>query len=157
MKFQPKTDQQIATENCLTPGQYDFEVIAATDKKSQKGNDMIELKLKVYPNDDSGARTIFDYLLEQMAFKLRHFAYAVGLGETYERGELTAAMCSGHSGKVALRIGQDKEKKYPPKNEVVDYVVPGEENEITQALNGQFAGAAARVESGDALDDDIPF
>lgn len=120
MKFPPKTDEQIARENCLPIGDYDFEVVTAEDKISQKGNPMIALQLRVF---DSGGRpfTVRAYLMEAMAFQMRHFCYAVGLGEKYEAGELLAADCVGRAGRLTLKI--EEQAGYMPKNAVKDYIV----------------------------------
>jgi hypothetical protein len=40
---------------------------------------------------DGKGRKVNDYLMESVAYKLRHFAYAVGLGKSYEAGSLDAA------------------------------------------------------------------
>lgn len=129
MKFTPKTEQQIAEENLLPPGVYPFDVLEAHPKVSQAAKDrgetepnMIELKLKVYENADRGV-FVTDYLMEAMAFKLRHFCEEVGLLDQYNKGQLTADMCAGRSGHA--KIGPSKPKgDFKPKDEVKDYGQP---------------------------------
>lgn len=121
MQFQSKTDEQIQRESLIPAGEYNFQVISAKDTKSKKsGVDMIALELSVYVEDKE--RICRDYLMESMAFKLRHFAYAVGLGAKYDAGSLCAADCDGRSGVVKLVV-QDS-PGYGPQNSVKDYIIP---------------------------------
>lgn len=148
MNFDPKTEQQVQEEGLLPAGVYDFEVLEATDTHSNKGNEMVVVKLGVM-DADGQERKITDYLLEAMAYKLRHFAYAAGLGPQYEVGTLLAADMIGKTGQCKLNI-QPAKGEYRAKNNVADYVV----------ANGE--GAAMRT-AGDPrpaappFDDDIPF
>lgn len=140
MKFQPKTENEIASENLIEPGEYDFEVVAAFDKVSKtSGNDMIELKIKVFADRE---KVISDYLLEKMAYKLRHFAEATGLLEVYNSGDLIADDCVGKSGRLELGIQRDKTGAHPDKNTVKDYVTDGVRSERSESV---------------AKDDNIPF
>jgi hypothetical protein len=82
---------------------------------------MIEVKLAVFRPNGSRAY-VTDYLLEKMAYKLRHFSYAVGLGDAYEAGDINAEQCAGRSGRVALKI--EEQDGFEPKNVVRDYIVP---------------------------------
>ena len=125
MQFIPKTDDEIAAEMLIAPGDYDFQVREAVEETSKKGNDMIHLKLSVW-DADGNERWIDDYLLEVMAFKLRHFAYAVGLDGLYESGSLTAGDCTGKSGKCSVFIDKG-DGNFRDKNAIKDYVVPDEQ------------------------------
>jgi hypothetical protein len=121
MRFEPKTEEQCGMA-LLKPGECEFEVKAATDETSSKGNDMIKLTLECYDADGNKA-VVFDYLLEAMAAKLRHFARAVGLYDEYDAGELSAADCIGRTGKC--KIKHDKATAQDPaKNAIVDYIGP---------------------------------
>lgn len=145
MQYQPKTEKQIREELLLPNGIYDFEVFEAADKVSKGGNDMIYLKLKVY-TPEGNFRFVDDYLLEAMAFKLRHAAVACGLGDQYATGTLLASHFVGKSGQVKLRIDVNKDGKYQDKNAIADYVVPKE---------GELG--PAEMEIGKPIDDQIPF
>jgi hypothetical protein len=138
MRFTPKTEQEIQQALLLPDGEYDFEVISALDKQSKSGNDMIELKLRVF--HEQSERFITDYLMEAMAFKLRHFCGAAGLMDEYESGALAAGMCVGKAGRVKLIIQKDKTGAYPDKNSVRDYV--------TEDLVSKPKGSAARASNG---------
>lgn len=118
MKITPKTEKELQEEKLLAPGIYDFEIESAEDKVSKSGNDMIVVTLKVYGNNRHVYVT--DYLMEKMAFKLRHACDACGILKAYESGELTSDLFCGKTGKVKLKMEEAGE--YPAKNIVVDYV-----------------------------------
>lgn len=139
MQFQPKTDEQIVSENLWPDGEYDFEVVAAEEQVSKKGNPMIKLGLKCFSGDRS--RTVTDYVMEKMAFKLKHFLHGIGMGAAYDSGEFTAEQLVGRSGKVILK--QEHQEGYQPKNSVEDYVVPGKEK------NTNSGGAKSYVVGAD--------
>lgn len=124
MRFTPKTEQEIQEANLLPEGKYDFEVIAAEEKQSAKGNDMIVVTIAIYQNGNRKTN-VFDYLLESMAFKLRHFCQNTGLIEKYESGELTADDCIGKTGLCKIKIQKDKSGNYPDKNVIADYLDAG--------------------------------
>lgn len=123
MSFKPKSEKDIQAEALAPAGTYDFDVLQATDEISKSsGNPMIKVKLGLYNEDGRIKHHVFDYLLASMEAKLRHFCDTVGLLAEYERGELSAEMCKGRSGRVKI-IVDDKDEAYPPKNAVRDYVI----------------------------------
>jgi hypothetical protein len=143
MRFKPLSEEEIQMEGLIDPGQYSYQVIEATDEKSKSGNDMIKLKLRVW--DANGKeRLIFDYLLEAMAFKLRHFCEGLGLLESYNSGTLSSASCEGKCGHLELMIQKDKTGQYAPKNAVKDYIVKDKSD------------SEAKVAEG-FIEDDLPF
>jgi cobalamin biosynthesis protein CbiG len=123
MKFQPKTAEEIAREDLLPKGEYDFEVVTAEEKTSKTGNEMIALNIRVF-SGTTGANFVRDFLLEKIAYKLRHFCEATGLLPKYENGTLTADDCEGKVGRLKLVVKEDKTGTYPPQNSVADYIVP---------------------------------
>lgn len=147
MKFQPKTEQEVASSDLIQPGTYDFEVAEAEEKTSASGNDMIAMKVWIFPTE-GGRRTVFDYLVgtEKAQFKVRHFAAAVGMIAEYERGELAALDIQGQTGKCKVVITKDKSGQYPDKNSIADY--------LPMAAN---AAPVRREKVGADLDDSIPF
>lgn len=157
MNFAPKTEEEIKKDALLPAGDYDFEVIEAADKISKtSGNPMIALKLNVY-SGDGGTRHVYDYLMEQMAYKLRHFCQFTGLIEKYQAGTLTAQDCLGRVGRVSLR--QKIQDGYDPKNEVKDYVNANAATVETPAQKAPAATPTASASSPQSLEnqDDIPF
>lgn len=149
MKFTPKTEKEIAEEKLWPAGEYSFEITEAFDKVSKSGNEMIELKVKVI-NDDADFIFVTDYLLESLAYKLRHAAEACGLLSQYEAGSLVGSDFTFKTGTLKLKIQKDKNGQYPDKNVVGDYVKPER-----ASANGVTAPAAAA--SAPAIDDTIPF
>lgn len=150
MRFTPKTDKELAEENLLPKGDYDYEVAEAIDTTSKKsGAEMISLKLRIY-HGEGGGRLVNDYLLESMAGKLKSFCDSHGLQRQYEAGTLCAADCIERTGSVAIGIEKDKSGKYPDKNTVFRYVAKaGETREQGKPNSDHFAGG---------IDDDpVPF
>jgi hypothetical protein len=143
MLFQPKTEAEVTKVKLLTPGQCDFEVKQAQSVQSKSsGAEMIKLTLEVFDSKgESGI--VFDYLLEAMPHKLRHFAYAVGLGHVYEEGEFDPDVLQGKAGRCIIRTEQDKMKEYPAKNAVADYVVAESTKKSGNYAESRTGGAGA--------------
>ena len=174
MKFAPKSNEQLDTEEkerrekYLWPvGEYGFEILEQAmlygklaetfDTKSKKGNDMIVLVVQVF-NDKGDSLILADYLLEAMAYKLRHAAEACGLLAKYEAGELHAADFIGKTGKLILEIAKNQDPKYPDKNGVKDYIAV-EGDGIPAAVKNKRAGKKSKTDPQAPLEDDsaIPF
>ncbi len=117
MKFTPKTEEDLKREALLEAGTYDFEVVSAEDAVSKSGNEMIAIKLRVF--SDRGERSVRDWLMPSMGFKLRHFAETTGMVAAYDAGTFNAEDCKGRTGRVILTI-KDSEQ-YGPQNNVKDY------------------------------------
>ena len=157
MKFTPKNEEELAMDGLLPEGVYDFEVLEAQNKISKKGNEMIELKLKVY-DENGGFRFITDYLLESFLPKLLSFAKATGTRAAYDSGEYTSYNCLNTAGKVQLKIVPTGE--YPAKNEVKMYGEPkaktgGDGRATTEAAPATFKPSAPAQDLEEM--DDIPF
>lgn len=150
MKFQPKSKSEIDSDGMLPAGEYDFEIISAEDTISKSsGNEMIKLKVYVF-DVEGGKRTIFDYLMPSVAFKLRHAAEACGLEDEYESGSLEALDFEGKTGRCKVNIQKDKSGQYPDRNGIADYIVTVTTGSVEKKT--QRAKAAPRD-----LDDEIPF
>jgi hypothetical protein len=141
MKFTPKSEEEITSENLLPAGIYQFEIVEAKEQVSKSQNEMIKLTLKVWDND-GGEHYVYDYLLESIAYKLRHAAEVCNLLDKYESGHLSADDFINKSGSLKLDIKKDKTNQYPDQNSVSDYVV----------LRGGATQLPATV-----LSDEIPF
>jgi hypothetical protein len=153
MKFTPKTEEELASENLLPEGVYDFETIDAWDKVSKKRNEMIELKLKVY-DENGGFRFVTDYLLDSVLPKLLSFAKETGTRNAYDDGEYTADTCRGTAGKVQIKIKPAGE--FPARNEVKFYGEPKAkwEKAVTESAPSSYKPSAPVQ---DLAEDDIPF
>jgi hypothetical protein len=152
MKFIPRdcTEKQIQESALIPNGDYDFEIVKATEKKSKAGNIMMELKLKVW--DSNGKeRFMFDFLLtdtDMMMFKFKHFCESVGLQSQFELGEVTEGDCLNKSGRVRIFIQQDKSGQYGPRNSVKDYL----------SVTGSVSSKSDISGKNDPFQDsDIPF
>lgn len=159
MRFTPKTEAQIQAEandrNLWPRGVYDFEVSAASDEVSAKGNDMIKLRLKVF--DHAGnTQTIWDYLLEQMMGKFAHACEAMNLTTQFDSGEVEAADFEGKSGQVVLYV-QKGQNGYADKNSVADYVRPQEGHHNLKANAPVNARKPVPAGPNSDLNDEIPF
>lgn len=130
MKVTVRTEKEIEEMNLWPAGEYPFEIFEAADAISKikpdgtGGNEMIELKLKIF-NADGGYRILSDYLLDidSMAYKIRHCADVCGILDRYESGLLLATDFKGKTGYLKLKIQKDKSGQYPDKNTVADYIV----------------------------------
>lgn len=151
MNFTPKSKEELAVMNLIAPGIYDYLIIDAKEKLSKSGHEMIELKLKIW--DIHGhERVVFDYLLEAMAHKLRHFAESNGLLDKYESGSITANDCLNKSGKVEIIIQKDKTGQYGDRNSVKDYVL-----DVEPKPSGMKPLPASSSDFVDSNLDDLPF
>lgn len=120
MKFLPKKDEELNSYDVFPKGEYDFTIITASNETSKAGNSMIKLELDIYASSGKKSR-VFDYLLETIAYKLKHFCQAVGLHEEYDAGDIVADMCFNRSGRCIIGIQSDKTGEYSDKNIVRDY------------------------------------
>lgn len=146
MKFAPKTAAEIDSGDLWPNGTYDFEIASAEEATSKAGNDMIKLRVKIF-NDAGQSQTVFDYLMESVAYKLRHACEACGLLGDYEAGELNAEDFEGKSGTCKVNVQKDKSGQYPDKNGITDYLAP----------KGGAVAKPPRAKAAANLDDDIPF
>lgn len=149
MQFKPRTEKEIQEENLRPAGVYSFEIVDAKDETSKKGNDMIKLSVRLYNTEGDDCGVISDYLLESLAYKLRHAAVACGLEEKYVGGNITADDFIGKMGDLKLSIRKDKTGQYPDQNSIQDYVVK-KDGEVADGPPPGHPAAAS-------LDDSIPF
>jgi hypothetical protein len=134
--YTPKSEKELSESMLIPDGDYDFEVISATQKNSKANNPMIELKLKIWDSEGK-ERTVFDYLMsstDSMLYKLRHFCVATKMEQIFDSGKLTDQDCIGKSGKVRIFVQQDKSGKYQPKNAVKDYLTPEKTEEFNDDI-----------------------
>ena len=133
MRFTPQTEQEVTESNLIPAGIYPFTVTSAEDKVSKKsGAPMMQLSLEVFAADGK-SRKVTDYIMEAVAYKLRHFAMAVGMGDQYTRdGELKPHDMLGRSGSCMIRV-EPAEGNFSAKNSVKDYVPLKDGEEATPA------------------------
>lgn len=157
MKINPKTEAELEAEaakrGAWAPGVYDAEIMTAVEGVSSKGNDMITLSLTVYHPDDGVHRQMKDWLVDAMAFKLRHCCEAAGAITDYEAGDLEAWKLEGKP--VRVKLGTETYKtddgRSGTRNKVLDYV-PNRDSSSRPAARPAAPSGKARD-----FDDDIPF
>lgn len=123
----------------LPDGEYNATIMSGEDKKSTKGNDMMELVLAVY--DAAGNdNPITDYIVSspKLQWKIRHLCESTGV--VYERDDLPVEDFVGKN--VRVKIVTQQSDKYGPQNRVADY------------MGSASAGSVPKVADIDA---DIPF
>lgn len=112
MKFQPKSEKEIAEAGLWPNGEYDFEVLEAEEAADKNGNDMFKLRVKIF-KEDGGSQNTFDYVSGAwMEFKLRHLAEACGVLDDYEKGEIEAYQLVGKTGRCKVNVSKDKTGQY---------------------------------------------
>lgn len=154
-QFTPKSDKELAAENLLPVGEYDFEILGAENKTFNTGSEGIALKVGIYTS--SGAvRFVNDNLIfvDKAMFKVSQFCKCVGLYESYKAGNLDAEDCKARAGKC--KIGIEPEGEYPAKNKVSSYVIPKEFKKPEQPQSLKMATAPI-AETKPEAEDDVPF
>lgn len=170
MRFTPKSEAELSTPTGFEPfpaGEYPFEVLEATEEISKSsGNPMVKLNIAIF-NDEGRKRFVYDYLVgsERALFKVRGFAEAAGMLDSYERGEMMPEDMVGRTGKC--RVVVDNNPEFGAKNKIAAYVKPADlypkhsdmrkqsmfQPKKAPAMAGSYAGPVR----GNDLDDDIPF
>ncbi len=103
-------------------GDYVVEVIGAVDSISQKGNEMIELTLRVEPSET----LLYDFLVftENAYWKIDAFRAAIGDKVTVDQEvEIITDELVGRTGRVRLTIEEYEGRK---RNKVSAWLVPQE-------------------------------
>lgn len=146
MKFQPKTEKEIAEEGLIPAGTIcDFEVLEAEEKVSKAGNPMVALQLKVWrPNGQT--TLVRDWLLLDQMWKLHAFCASVGKLAEYEAGEIDAFELKGCTGRAKIGV-KPATDQYPAGNSVQGYI----------KAEGAAAPAPKKATAMANMDDDIPF
>lgn len=148
MKVTPRSEEEIQSMNIMPEGVYPFEVTDASDMVSKSGNEMIMLTLAVYDGQNR-KHVMKDFLLDAMAFKIRHFCEFTGILDRYNLGKVNAQDCYRKAGyaKVVVEAGRERPDggEYPPRNAIKDYCARPE-------------GKAAPEQDGAVpFNDDCPF
>ncbi len=140
-----RSSEPTARPDFVEPGEYTVEVVNAEETVSQKGSDMIELKLRVQP---SGA-TMFDHLvfMESAFWKIDSFRAATGESVTPdEEVDINADDLIGRTGRARLTVEEFNGRK---RNKIAAWLPP------KPAMPAPAATATAAAKPKD--DDNIPF
>lgn len=150
MNFNPLSETEVL--NLIPAGEYDFLVKEAEDRHSKTGNEMIKLTLAIW-DANGNERIVFDYLLDKLMYKVKHFADAVGLEEKYLAGGYSAQDCLNLSGRCKVIVDEPEENSpYPPKNSIKDYCKADKNAAVKLSSN-----KAPQKESEPFIDSDLPF
>ena len=137
-----RSSEPTSRPDYVEPSEYTVEVLNAEETVSQKGSDMIELKLRVQP---SGA-TLFDHLvfMETAFWKIDAFRAATGENVAPDQEvEIRADDLIGRSGRVRLIVEEFNGRK---RNKVAAWLAPKPANT-----------ALANTNSKPKDDDNVPF
>lgn len=151
MKFQPKSEKELAEEKVIPAGQYDAEVVVAEDAVSKtSGKAMIKVRLKVH-----GPRKVLidDYFVEDQYEKLLNLCTALGIPDKYHSGTLEPTDLHGKGCLVNVRIDPPK-GTFPTKNSIKGYASHKVDKVKELATVGEAINKARSDEAGG---DDIPF
>ncbi len=119
MRFNPDVKDK---SHLLPAGDYDFEILHASEKTSANNNDMVVLKLRAGSNGTT--RIITDYIVAKNTRKVKKVAQAVGLLDLFETGEILAEHFVGRKGRVRLSIEKSSHMDYEDRNIVDTYLTP---------------------------------
>jgi hypothetical protein len=148
LRYTRITEEQDQLRNILPKGEYAFVVKSIIEKKTKSGSyDMLEVELGAL-SEEGREVTIKDWivLMEEMGWKLRHFAATCGILDRYDDEILEAKDFLGKNGVVKLSIAEyEKDGEMRKINRVADYVKPGKASPASQAAPNDF------------VDDDIPL
>ncbi len=166
MKYQPYTEAQIQSMNVMEPGVYSFQVLEVItwdqygkELRDKNGNDMAKLKLAIRDNEGR-ERPLFTYITGDGAFayKLRHFAKAVGMISQYEDAVFDIGSTVGKTGHADIVIKRGTMKTdgsgemWPDRNDVKDFVVTADGNVVNHNHSVTPPQVNQELES-----EDVPF
>lgn len=141
-----RSSEPTARPDYVEAGEYTVEVLNAEETVSQKGSDMIELKLRVEP---SGA-IMFDHLVftETAFWKIDAFRAATGETVTPEQEvEIRGDDLIGRTGRAKLLVEEFNGRK---RNKVAAWLAP-------KPANAGIAGTNPTPNPKPKDDDNIPF
>lgn len=137
MKFQPKTEKELAEANLWPVGHYAYEILESEEATDKNQNPMFKLKVKVF-KDNGASQNLFDYVSPAwMEYKLRHLADACGLLAEYEQGEIEDYQLVGKTGMCKVVIQKDKTGQYPDRNGIADYL-PDVSKSVSELLDNDI-------------------
>jgi hypothetical protein len=141
-----------ASTGILPDGEYNFEVVSAEDtiSKFNDEEEQIQLNLRIY--HDGGVIFLNQWLSPSKSWKIRQFAYAVGLIKQYEAEVLLAADCLDKAGK--LKLGNYEDKSGTKRNSVFKYI---ESETSTSDVKDALKTFKATAKTESELPEDMPF
>lgn len=126
--FNPMTEKELNSPSLVEEGEYHFEVLRSFYKISRPGNEMSELKLRIFDKNGKPYFITARLIFSDNRFNLRyikHFCLSTGIPENYEKGQLPHEL-SGLNGICLIGIQEEKEKEgggfHPKQNYVIDWL-----------------------------------
>lgn len=146
------TEEQDKLRNIFPKGEYPFHVKSIKeDFCKNKVNKMLIVEINVM-NENGRQITVKDWIMldmEEMEWKLRHFAATCGLLDRYEEDMLEERDFLGKNGVAKLSIAEyEKDEELVKINRVADYIKP---------KNHESKPVKKSESSNDFIDDDISF
>jgi len=141
MQFKPKTQEEIDADGLIAKGDYPATILLCEEQTSraeqakaqsegrEPESNMFKVKVGVYATAGDRQEWITDYIMSDSG-KLKQFAEACGLGDSYQKGTLEAEQFDGRD--LIVKVGIEKPKpkdkadpdgeKWPAKNRIDAYV-----------------------------------
>lgn len=135
---------QMKADALIKEGRYKFRVKDARERRSNSGNDMLNLKLYLKVNGRDVLYWDSLILMPKMFWKVEHFCHAAGMPEKIEQGRLMAQDCFDREGYIDI-IQKVDQQTGELINQTKDYVKPEE-------LEGEIHAD----ETDSLFNDDIP-
>jgi len=154
MRVTPKTDEELS--NVWNAGWYPATIENAVEGLSKNNAEMLTLTVKAYDNDTGRSKELKDYIVDAVAYKVKHACEACGLIDDYNSGHVDPQKMVSVNLEVKLGIEQDKTGAYPDKNKIIDYRA----TQIPRAATNKPTGVPVqqqRQAAKAAPDSDIPF
>jgi hypothetical protein len=130
-------------------GVYDFVVVDANDKKSQNGNEKIELQL-IIKGPEGQEHRIYDNLVFTPNSNWKIDQFRIATGETLVKGqsvEFDATDCLDRTGKCYVIVDKYEGRE---RNKVGDYLDPAEIKDSQKPVKAQEPASPP-------IDDEIPM
>lgn len=119
------SEEQDLMRGLLDKGDYPFQVLKIEKKRTSTNRyDMLVVELMIQLDNRSVVVKDWIVLMEEMAWKFRHFASTCGLLDKYENDTLDVPDFKNKTGivKIGTRTYQDKQGEDRLANSVQDYV-----------------------------------
>ena len=110
----------------------------------------------LFRSDTGRSKELKDYIVDAVAYKVKHACDACGLIDDYNSGHVDPQKMVSVNLEVKLGIEQDKTGAYPDKNKIIDYRAASKSQPVASKPTGvpvQQQRQAAKA----APDSDIPF
>lgn len=152
LSYKKLTEQEDQIRNLLEKGEYPFYVKSIAEKPTKKGtNKMLEVEIGIIDQNEKEF-TIKDWIMldmDEMSWKLRHFAITLNLLDKYENNLLEIKDFVRKSGYVRISVADyEKDGEIRKINRVADYIKPTQEKCVIVQKS---------IKSNNFIDDDIAF